>query len=86
MGFGVRLHGVAIVEWLLTNRHGVPITAGTLEQMLAHLRFTAKDGEYKLIHENTEIATMRHCGILYPFDQWQGFRPLEHVDESRLRL
>jgi hypothetical protein len=71
--------------WVLTNRHGGPIAAGTLEQMLAHLRFTAKDGEYTLVHDEVSIPTLRHCGILYPFDQWKGFRPIETIDQPRVQ-
>jgi hypothetical protein len=73
------------VNWLLTNRRGSPIASGTLEQMLAHLRFTAKDAEYKLVHEDVTIPVMRHCGILYPFDQWKGFKPIEKVNEPRVQ-
>ena len=53
------------MTWKLTDRRGKPIVAGTLEQMFAHLKFTAKDGEYQLVRGDTAIHTQRHQGVLY---------------------
>jgi hypothetical protein len=70
-----------MMKWQLTDRHGKPIAAGSLEQMLTHLKFTAKDGEYQLVRGDTAIHTQRHQGTLYPFEQWDGYLPLERVLE-----
>ena len=69
----------------LTKRRGQPIAAGTLEQMLTYLKYTLPDGEYRLIHDDTVIRTTRHKGILIPFDQWEGFAPMEVVKELQRR-
>ena len=73
------------MKWQLTNRRGRPITAGTLEQMLVYLKYTAKDGEYRLIHGETTIHTLRYQGTLYPFDQWEGYIPMEKVKKIQQR-
>ena len=71
------------MNWQLTDRKGKRIAAGTLEQMLQYLKFTLKDGEYRLVREDTTIYTLRYCGILYPFDQWEGYIPIEKVNALR---
>ena len=74
------------MNWRLTTWRGQPIAAGTLEQMLAHLKYGLKDGEYKLVRDETEIHTLRYQGILYPFDQWEGYIPMEEVKKLQSRL
>ncbi len=71
------------MKWQLTDRRGKPIAAGTLEQMLAYLKFTVKDGEYRLVRGDTIINARRHQGTLYPFDHWEGYEPLERVHQRR---
>jgi hypothetical protein len=71
------------MKWRLTTRLGRPLAAGTLEQMLAYLKYTAKDGEYQLVRDDVTIPTMRHQGVLYPFDQWESFSPMEEVNRMR---
>jgi hypothetical protein len=71
------------MKWKLTDRHGRPIAAGTMEQMLTYLKYTVKDGEYRLVRGETTIAALRYRGILYPFDQWEGYIPMEHVNRLR---
>ncbi|HLW64198.1 MAG TPA: hypothetical protein VKS79_02690 [Gemmataceae bacterium] len=73
------------MEWKLTKRRGQRIAAGTLEQMLTYLKYTLPDGEYRLIHGDRVIRTTRHQGILIPFDQWEGFTPMEVVKELQKR-
>jgi hypothetical protein len=73
------------MDWQLTNRRGIPLTAGTLEQVLYYLKFLVKDGEYRLVRGDTTVYTIRHQGILYPFDQWEGYTPMEVVQQLRLR-
>src|SRR5262245_60889187 len=70
-------------RWKLTTRLGQPIAAGTLEQMLAHLKYAMKDGEYRLIRSDTTIQALRYQGVLYPFDQWEGYIPIEKVNQLR---
>jgi hypothetical protein len=71
------------MNWQLTNRRGRPIAAGTLEQMLEYLKYRLQDGEYRLVRDDTTIYTLRYRGILYPFDQWEGYIPMEKVNALR---
>ena len=73
------------MKWKLTKRRGQGIAAGTLEQMLTYLKYSLPDGEYRLIHGERVIHTTRHKGILIPFDQWEGFAPMEVVKELQKR-
>jgi hypothetical protein len=73
------------VNWTVTNRRGHPITSGTLKQMLSYLKFNAKDGEYRLIRDEVSITTLRHSGILYPFEQWEGFAPIDEINQPRVQ-
>ena len=65
----------------LTDRKGKPIAAGTLEQMLTYLKFMVKDGEYQLVHGDTTVSARRHQGTVYPFERWEGYLPMEQVQQ-----
>jgi hypothetical protein len=49
--------------------------------MLAHLKYTVHDGEYLLVGGDMEIAVRRYRGILYPFEQWEGWPPMGVVKQ-----
>ena len=73
------------MKWQLTDRRGKPLAAGTMEQMLSYLKYTLKDGEYRMVRDDTTIYTLRYRGILYPFDQWEGYIPIEKVNSLHRR-
>jgi hypothetical protein len=71
------------MKWRLETRRGKAITAGTLEQVLTYLKYMVPDGDYSVVGPQLSIPARRHQGVVYPFDQWEGWQPGEAVKERR---
>ncbi len=75
------------MSWELRDRLGRSrLAAGTLEQMLAYLRYTVKDGEYRLVGQKVDVNVRRFRGVIYPFDLWEGWAPAEVVKQVQSRV
>jgi hypothetical protein len=74
---------VRAMTWRLETRRGRKIAAGTLEQMLTHLKYLLRDGEYRLVGSELTIPVRRYQGVVYPFDKWEGGPLAEVVNRYR---